>query len=153
VALRAVAGWREDSGHRRAGQRADEPDFGHDINLFSDNPGEAGQRYGFGTQPFGDPRYEFSSQAPFHIGFYHEDAIIFTGAPYLERNFWPEWRAYRFATAWRACLREGPPVLGHRFLGWAMHYIQDMTSPITRAAAERDHRQHAVDGGQVHGGL
>lgn len=41
---------------------ADEPDYGHDINLFSDNPGEAGQRYGFGTQPFGDPRFEFETR-------------------------------------------------------------------------------------------
>ena len=107
---------------------ADEPDYGHDINLFSDNPGEAGQRYGFGTQPFGDPRYEFSSQAPFHMGFYHEDAIIFTGAPYLERN-WPEWRAYQFYGLARFAFEKGHPYWGYRFLGWAMHYIQDMTQP------------------------
>lgn len=107
---------------------ADEPDFGHDINLFSDNPGDAGQRYGFGTQPFGDPRYEFSSQAPFHMGFYHEDAIIFTGAPYLERN-WPEWRAYQFHGLARFAFDTGHPYWGYRFLGWAMHYIQDMTQP------------------------
>jgi hypothetical protein len=36
---------------------ADEPDYGHDINLFSDNPGEVGALYGFGPQPFGDARF------------------------------------------------------------------------------------------------
>lgn len=107
---------------------SDEPDFGHDIHLFSDNPGEAGQRYGFGKQPFGDPGYEFSSQAPFHMGFYHESAIIFAGAPYLERC-WPEWRAYQFHGLARYAFEHGHPYWGYRFLGWSMHYVQDLTQP------------------------
>lgn len=106
----------------------DEPDFGHDIHLFSDNPGTAGQRYGFGPQPFGDPGYEFSSQAPFHMGFYHESAIIFAGAPYLQRS-WPEWRAYQFHGLARYAFEHGHPYWGYRFLGWSMHYIQDLTQP------------------------
>ncbi|HBO2985199.1 TPA: phospholipase, partial [Pseudomonas aeruginosa] len=107
---------------------ADEPDYGHDINLFSDNPGEAGQRYGFGTQPFGDPRFEFSSQAPFHMGFYHEAAVIYSGAPFLARA-WPEWRAYQYFGLSRFAFASGHPYWGYRFLGWGMHYIQDITQP------------------------
>ncbi|WP_034021727.1 phospholipase, partial [Pseudomonas aeruginosa] len=107
---------------------ADEPDYGHDINLFSDNPGEAGQRYGFGTQPFGDPRFEFSSQAPFHMGFYHEAAVIYSGAPFLARA-WPEWRAYQYFGLSRFAFANGHPYWGYRFLGWGMHYIQDITQP------------------------
>ncbi|MDF3932842.1 phospholipase [Pseudomonas citronellolis] len=107
---------------------SDEPDFGHDIGLFSDSPGEAGQRYGFGPQPFGDPGYEFSSQAPFHMGFYHESAIIFAGAPYLARS-WPEWRAYQFLGLARYAFEHGHPYWGYRFLGWSMHYVQDLTQP------------------------
>lgn len=107
---------------------SDEPDFGHDIHLFSDNPGEAGQRYGFGTQPFGDPGYEFSSQAPFHMGFYHESALIFAGAPYLQRS-WPQWRAYQFRGLARYAFEHGHRYWGYRFLGWSMHYLQDLTQP------------------------
>ena len=74
---------------------ADEPDYGHDINLFSDNPGEAGARYNFGKQPFGDARFEYSSQAPFHIGYYHENELIFRAAPYLARTY-PEVRVHQY---------------------------------------------------------
>ncbi|KAF1070962.1 MAG: hypothetical protein GAK45_00650 [Pseudomonas citronellolis] len=107
---------------------ADEPDYGHDIDLFSDSPGAVGQRYGFGPQPFGDPGYEFSSQAPFHMGFYHESALIFAGAPYLQRS-WPAWRAYQFQGLARYAFAHGHPYWGYRFLGWAMHYLQDLTQP------------------------
>lgn len=107
---------------------SDEPDFGHDIHLFSDNPGAARQRYGFGPQPFGDPGYEFSSQAPFHMGFYHESPIIFAGAPYLKRS-WPEWRAYQFHGLARYAFEHGHPYWGYRFLGWSLHYVQDLTQP------------------------
>ena len=104
---------------------ADEPDYGHDINLFSDNPGEAGQRYGFGTQPFGDPRFEFSSQAPFHMGFYHEAAVIYSGArssPGPGRNGVP--------TSTSACPASPSPtviLLGYRF--WLGHALHPGTSP------------------------
>ena len=107
---------------------SDERDVAHDIRLFRDSPGAAGQRYGFGPQPFGDPGYEFSSQAPFHMGFYHESPIIFAGAPYLQRS-WPEWRAYQFHGLARYAFEHGHPYWGYRFLGWSMHYIQDLTQP------------------------
>lgn len=107
---------------------ADEPDYGHDINLFSDNPGEAGQRYNFGVQPFGDARFEYSSQAPFHIGYYHESALVFAAAPYLGQTL-PHWRIYQYVGLARLAFASGHRYWGYRFLGWAMHYLQDLTQP------------------------
>ncbi|MDH4609883.1 phospholipase [Pseudomonas sp. BN102] len=107
---------------------ADEPDYGHDINLYSDNPGEAGARYNFGKQPFGDARFEYSSQAPFHIGYYHEDALIYRTAPYLARTY-PEVRVQQYLGLARFAFESGHPYWGYRFLGWGLHYIQDLTQP------------------------
>ena len=107
---------------------ADEPDYGHDINLFNDNPGEAGQRYNFGPQPFGDARFEYSSQAPFHIGYYHESALVYAAAPYLGQTL-PHWRIYQYTGLARLAFSRGHDYWGYRFLGWAMHYLQDLTQP------------------------
>ena len=107
---------------------ADEPDYGHDINLFSDNPGAVGALYNFGPQPFGDARFEYSSQAPFHIGYYHEDAIVFAAGPFLTRTY-PEWRAYQYFGLARYAFEHGHPYWGYRFMGWGLHYIQDLTQP------------------------
>jgi hypothetical protein len=107
---------------------ADEPDYGHDINLFSDNPGELGARYNFGVQPFGDARFEYSSQAPFHIGYYHEPELIYLAAPYLRQTL-PHWRVYQYAGLARLAFAHGHDYWGYRFLGWAMHYVQDLTQP------------------------
>ena len=107
---------------------ADEPDYGHDINLFSDNPGEVGALYNFGPQPFGDARFVFSSQAPFHIGYYHDDAVIFAAGPFLTRTY-PEWRAYQYFGLARYAFERGHPYWGYRFMGWGLHYLQDLTQP------------------------
>lgn len=107
---------------------ADEPDYGHDINLFSDNPGAVGALYGFGVQSFGDARFQYSSQAPFHMGFFHESAVVYVAAPFLLRN-WPDWRAYQYFGLARFAFANGHPYWGYRFLGWGMHYLQDLTQP------------------------
>jgi hypothetical protein len=107
---------------------ADEPDYGHDINLFSDNPGAVGAAYGFGPQPFGDARFQYSSQAPFHMGFFHESAVVYAAAGFLERS-WPDWRAYQYMGLARLAFASGHPYWGYRFLGWGLHHIQDLTQP------------------------
>ena len=107
---------------------ADEPDYGHDINLFSDNPGEVAGRYGFGPQPFGDPRFQYSSQAPFHMGFFHENPVVYAAADFLQRS-WPDWRAYQYMGLARLAFSTGHPYWGYRFLGWGLHHIQDLTQP------------------------
>ncbi|MBF7731528.1 phospholipase [Pseudomonas sp. N040] len=107
---------------------SDEPDYGHDINLFSDTPGSAGTRYNFGPQPFGDSRFEYSSQAPFHMGFYHESGLLTTAAPYLAKTY-PEQRAFQYFGLARYAFETGHPYWGYRFLGWGLHYVQDLTQP------------------------
>ncbi|MFJ2482401.1 phospholipase [Pseudomonas sp. NPDC087598] len=107
---------------------ADEPDYGHDINLFSDNPGAVGALYGFGPQPFGDARFQYSSQAPFHMGFFHESAVVYAAAGFLQRS-WPDWRAYQYMGLARLAFASGHSYWGYRFLGWGAHHVQDLTQP------------------------
>ena len=107
---------------------ADEPDYGHDINLFSDNPGNVGALYGFGPQPFGDARFQYSSQAPFHMGFFLESAVVYSAAGFLDRS-WSDWRAYQYMGLARLAFASGHRYWGYRFLGWGLHHIQDLTQP------------------------
>ena len=107
---------------------ADEPDYGLDIGLFEDGETEFGKQYGFGAQPFGNPALEFSSQAPFHMGFFHESWIVYQLAPFLGRTF-PEYRAHLYMTLARHAFATGHDYWGYRFMGWGLHYVQDLTQP------------------------
>ena len=107
---------------------SDEPDFGMDIGLFEDNGTHFGQRYGFGNQPFGNPNLDYSSQAPFHMGFYHLDWLTRTAQPYLLRTY-PLWRLALFGELADLAFRTGHDYWGWRFLGWGLHYIGDLTQP------------------------
>ncbi|HSW66946.1 MAG TPA: hypothetical protein VLH16_00035, partial [Bacteroidales bacterium] len=106
----------------------DEPDFGFDIGLFEDNGTWFGAKYGFGNQSFGNPNLEFSSQAPFHMGFYHQSWIAYAAAPFLERTF-PEYRIHLFKTLAEYAFMTGHDYWGWRFLGWSMHYLGDLSMP------------------------
>jgi hypothetical protein len=106
----------------------DEPDFGMDIGLFTDNGTEFGQRYGFGIQPFGNPNLEYSSQAPFHMGFYHLDWLSRTAQPSLLRTY-PLWRIALFGELAELAFGTGHDYWGWRFLGWGLHYVGDLTQP------------------------
>lgn len=107
---------------------SDEPDFGIDIGLFSDNGTDFGAAYGFGEQPFGNPNLDYSSQAPFHMGFYHLDWLTATLQPQLHRTY-PEWRVSLFQRLAEFAFERGHPYWGWRFMGWALHYIGDLTQP------------------------
>jgi hypothetical protein len=111
-----------------------EPDFGLDINLFEDSPSEWGKAYGFGKLPFGNPAVNFSTQAPFHMGFYHQDRVLYMAAPFLKRTF-PVLRAYQFATLAALAFRTGHPYWGWRFAGMSLHYVQDLTQPYHASLA------------------
>ena len=106
----------------------DEPDFGMDIGLFEDNGTDFGQRYGFGIQPFGNPNLEYSSQAPFHMGFYHLDWLTRTAQPSLLRTY-PLWRIALFGELAELAFTTGHDYWGWRFLGWGLHYVGDLTQP------------------------
>ena len=108
---------------------SDEPDHGFDIGLWEDSGTPYGRVYGFGKQPFGaNPAVEFASQAPLHIGFFHEAAIVYKAGPFLQRTY-PEYRIHLWQTLAAHALRSGHPYWGWRFAGWALHYIQDLTQP------------------------
>lgn len=105
-----------------------EPDYGLDINVWSDSPSDWGKVYGFGALPFGNPKLSFSTQAPFHMGFYYEDRILYMAAPFLKRTF-PMLRANQYSGLAALAFRTGHPYWGWRFTGLALHYVQDLTQP------------------------
>jgi hypothetical protein len=107
---------------------ADEPDYGHDIDLYLDSNSEHGKIYEFGTVPFGNTKYEYGSQAPFHMGFYHEAGIAYTLGPFIKRTL-PELRLQQNLSLAKFAFKTGHPYWGYRFLGWGLHYIQDLTQP------------------------
>ena len=107
---------------------SDEPDYGLDINLWSDSPTPEGKTYGFGTLPFGNPALSFSTQAPFHMGFFHEPAILYYAAPFLRRTY-PLLRVHQYVGLAQLAFDTGHPYWGWRFTGLAMHYLQDLTQP------------------------
>jgi hypothetical protein len=106
----------------------DEPDYGMDIGLWDDNGTAYGKVYGFGKQPFGNPALEFASQAPFHMGFFHEAPIVYKAAGFLRRTY-PEYRIHLYQSLAAYALQSGHPYWGWRFAGWALHYIEDLTQP------------------------
>ena len=107
---------------------SDEPDYGLDINLWEDSPSDWGKVYGFGTLPFGNPALNFSTQAPFHMGFYHEDKVIYLAAAFIKRTF-PLLRIHQYTGLAALAFRTGHPYWGWRFTGLALHYLQDLTQP------------------------
>lgn len=111
---------------------SDEPDYGLDLGLWSNNPGGKELAYGFGPQPFGNPALEYSSQAPFHMGFFHESPIVYRAAAFLRRTY-PEYRIHLYQTLARHAFATGHAYWGWRFAGWALHYIQDLTQPYHAA--------------------
>lgn len=111
---------------------SDEPDYGYDIDLFDDNPGGGG--LGFGQQPFGNPALRVSSQAPFHMGFFHQGAVFNSLAPAFARSF-AQLRVQQYSGLAALALRTGHAYWGWRFTGLAMHYVQDLAQPYHASAA------------------
>lgn len=107
---------------------ADEPDFGLDINIWTDSPGAFGPLYGMGTLPFGNPTLEYATQAPMHMGLFHEAPIVYKLATYVKRTF-PEMRVRQFYALARYAFSRGHDYWGWRFTGWGLHYMQDLSQP------------------------
>ncbi len=108
---------------------SDEPDYGLDINLFEDSPSEWGKVMGLGSQPFGNPSLPYSTQAPFHMGFYHESKLIYLAAGFVKRTY-PLLRNYQLSNLSVLAFRTGHPYWGWRFAGMSLHYLQDLTQPF-----------------------
>lgn len=113
----------------------DEPDYGHDLNLFDDNPGSpSSPSYGFGKQPFGNPAVAIGSQAPFHMGFFHQGAVFNTLAPSFARTF-TELRVQQYSGLAVLAWQTGHAYWGWRFAGLALHHVEDLTQPYHASAA------------------
>jgi len=110
------------------GSAADEPDMGIDIGLFEDNDTAQGKKLNFGKQPFGNPNLEYSSQAPFHMGFYNESGIVYALAGFLKETY-PEYRIHQFKVLSEYAFKTGHEYWGWRFMGWGLHYISDLSMP------------------------
>lgn len=113
---------------------SDEPDYGMDLNLWEDSPSAWGPLYGFGKLPFGNPSLSFSTQAPFHMGYYHESALIYAAAGFLKRTY-PLLRAHQYQGLSILAFKSGHPYWGWRFAGLAAHYVQDLTQPYHASLA------------------
>lgn len=113
---------------------SDEPDYGMDVNLWEDSPSAWGPLYGFGKLPFGNPSLSFATQAPFHMGYYHESPLIYAAAGFLKRTY-PELRLHQYMGLAELALRSGHPYWGWRFAGLASHYAQDLTQPYHASLA------------------
>lgn len=112
----------------------DEPDYGLDINLWSDSPSDWGKDYGFGKLPFGNPALPYSTQAPFHMAFMHESTLLYKAAPFLQQSY-PILRIHQFGTLSSLAFRTGHDYWGWRFAGLALHYLQDLTQPYHASLA------------------
>ncbi|MDP2423376.1 MAG: hypothetical protein U1C46_03360 [Bacteroidales bacterium] len=106
----------------------DEPDYGFDLGLFADNNTDYGTVYGFGSQAFGNPNLEYSSQAPFHMGFYHEAKILYKFGPFLKRTYL-DYRIQLYRAMSEFAFTNNQPYWGWRFMGWGMHYMGDISMP------------------------
>lgn len=107
---------------------SEEPDYGLDINCWEDSPSDWGKTYGLGKLPFGNPALPYSTQAPFHMGFYNEDGILTKAAPFIKRTL-PLLRHQQFASLAALAFRTGHPYWGWRFAGISLHYVQDLSQP------------------------
>jgi len=107
---------------------SDEPDYGMDIGLFSDNKGPVAATYGFGIQAFGNPALPYGSQAPFHMAFASESGLLKAAAPFTKVAL-SDWRFRLYSELSHFAFAEGHAYWGWRFAGWALHYLQDMAQP------------------------
>ncbi len=107
----------------------DEPDFGMDINLFEDNGTEYGKRYKFGKAPdFVNNALAVGTQAPFHMSFFYEGKELYWVASYLKCTY-PEYRIHAYLALSQQAFKDGHFYWGYRFLGWALHYCEDLSQP------------------------
>lgn len=107
---------------------SDEPDYGMDLNLFEDNHSTFGKLYHFGTEPFGNKDVSFATQAPFHMGFYYESWIIYKLASFFKESYLT-YRLHTYLELSKYAFKTHHDYWGYRFLGWALHYAQDLTQP------------------------
>lgn len=105
----------------------DEPDYGYDQLLFQKSPTDSDE-YDFGIQPFAATNNPSSTQAPFHMGFFHEAWILNKLAPSFMQSY-VEYRVKQYTELSKFAFKNGHDYWGWRFLGWSLHYVQDLCQP------------------------
>jgi hypothetical protein len=100
---------------------ADEPDWGMDQNVF------AIEAYGMGEPPLGGMMGK-SSQASFHMAFFHELPLLNLLFPRVKKTFL-DVRSGTFLALARLALDSHVDFWAWRFAAWAAHYLQDLTQP------------------------
>ncbi|WP_232225670.1 phospholipase C/P1 nuclease family protein [Leptospira broomii] len=100
----------------------DEPDWGMDHELWNV------VEYGYGKQPFGNPKGE-SSKAPFHMYFQHENFFVSKFAPEMTSGSMLPDRVELFRRLSEFAGKTNHPFWKYRFAAWASHYVQDIAQP------------------------
>src|SRR5207253_10903199 len=84
--------------------------------------------------PIGNAALPFQSQVLFHMSAYHEDARIISLLPRLNEDY-PEYRAFLYLKLSRFAAKTHHLYWSAVFLGWGLHYLQDMTQPYHTSIA------------------
>lgn len=105
----------------------DEPDYGYDQHLWQESADKEDPS-GFGIQPFGNSQLSYATQGPFHMGFFHESWIINKLAPSFTKTY-VEYRIKQCIELSKFAFRHKHNYWGWRFLGWGLHYVQDLCQP------------------------
>jgi len=105
-----------------------QPDFGFDTYLYEDSETAFGKIYGFGMQPLGNPKEPSHSQMMFHMSSYYDDPKLLFLMPGLNQVY-PEYRAYLYMQLSAFAAENNHPYWAAVFMGWGLHYIQDLTQP------------------------
>ncbi|MBF0207325.1 MAG: hypothetical protein HQK53_10595 [Oligoflexia bacterium] len=108
---------------------SNEPDYGMDVGLFNESNTDFSKRYGLGQQPFGNSKLLYGDQAPFHMGFFHQNWIVNLAAAKYTQHSLVEYRIKLFATLANFAFERRHFYWGLRFWGWALHYLQDLAQP------------------------
>ncbi len=105
----------------------DEPDYSQDLNLWQKSPTDS-DKYGFGMQPFSAPGPDYLTKTQFHLGFFHESWLMNkVGSSFMQSYI--EYRIKQFTTLSAFAFQNNHDYWGWRFLGWGMHYVQDLCQP------------------------
>jgi hypothetical protein len=115
----------------------DEPDFGMDINLWENDKSKTDKndfrsRYHLGEGPFfsqASTASPVTSQGAFHLGYFNEYFGVNWFRPSLGENTYPEYRIHYFLALSDYAFKHNHPYWGFHFLGWALHYTQDLSQP------------------------
>lgn len=105
-----------------------QPDFGLDMYLYADSGTSFGEQYGFGTQPLNVATTVFGTQVFFHMSTYQDPAALTDFLPRLKEDY-PEYRAVLYFQLSQFAAETKHPYWAAVFLGWGLHYLQDMTQP------------------------